>query len=87
MKPDPLATFERLASQAREEASPPTEVADRVLATLCAHPSVASLYEPEYAIVGVGSLIAACAAVVIFAVGVSNDSLLLFSQPFLTVLQ
>ena len=87
MKDDPLANFERLAARAREEASSSTEVADRVLATLHARQPVPSLYEPEYAIVGVGSLIAACAAVVIFAVGVSNDSLLLFSQPFLTVLQ
>lgn len=87
MKNDPLTLFERLASQAQGETTLPTDVADRVLATLQSQQTTAFAREPVYLFFGVGSLVAACAAIVVFWLGSGADELFTFAQPFVTVLQ
>lgn len=86
MKADVLNIFERLASQASEELPLPTNVADRVLATLQSRQKAAVAPEPLYLIFGVASFITACAAMVLFWLGTGDDTLIALVQPFMTVL-
>ncbi len=87
MKNNPLARLDVFATLARDESSPPTDVADRVLATLNARQPIPPAHAPEYFMVGIGSLIAACAASLLFWVSLSDDSLFALAQPFITVMQ
>lgn len=86
MKSDPVATFQRFARQANEESPVATEVASRVLATLRSRQASPMPLEREYYWFGVSSLIAACAASLMFWVLGGDDSLWMLAQPFITVL-
>lgn len=89
MRNDPLAVFERLAAQANEEPAATVDVADKVLAILHSREtaSVSLEREYEYVWIGAGSLLAACAASLVFWIGGGNDSLWTLALPFITVLQ
>ncbi len=87
MKSDPLNTFERFAIQAQGETTSRADVADRVLATLQTQPPTALARDPMYLFFGAGSLVAACAAMVVFWLGTDYDTLFALAQPFVTVLQ
>ena len=86
MKPDPLAALVKLAVPARNEAPVGVDVADQVLATLRSRqPRLASV-EPEYALAGIGSLFAACAALLLVGIGAGDDAFITLAQPFFAVL-
>jgi len=84
MKPDPMVPFERLAALSRQETSSGVDVADRVLQMLHARRSGLARREPEYGLVGIGSLCAACAALVLFGLVSGDDSYVMLVQPFFT---
>ena len=86
MKPDPLAVFDQLAARAAQEMSPHIDVADRVLAALHAPVRRDSDSDSASALFGVSSIVAACAAAVMFIVSTGNDSLVMLAKPFFTVL-
>jgi len=87
MKNDPLAIVERLAARANGEAAANVDVADNVLARLRSREVATVSFEREYVWIGASSVLAACAASLIFWLGTVNDSLWTLVQPFIMVLQ
>lgn len=86
MEYDPLAIVERFASRANAETAVTVDVSDKVLACLQANRSTPASLECEYVWIGAGSLLAACAASLVFWIGSGDDSLWVLAQPFITVM-
>lgn len=80
-----LHDFEQLAGLATAEIPPKLNVADRVLANLKAPLPAKASVDTEYALFGFGSIVAACVAVIFFTTNTSDDSLVMFAEPFITV--
>ncbi len=82
---DPLASFQRLATQAATEQSPSIDVADRVLETLAAQ-RVSRAGDREMAVCGAASVLVAGLALSVLWMRSSDESLLPLVQPFVTIL-
>jgi hypothetical protein len=85
LKPDELVHFDNLARHAAGETPPSTEVADRVLQTLRKTAISEYFDDRKYAAVGVGSIVAACAAIALFTVSSGGDAFIVLAEPFITV--
>ncbi|MCA9081540.1 MAG: hypothetical protein KDA58_13335 [Planctomycetaceae bacterium] len=83
MKQDPLERFDQMAACASGEAAPSTAVVDRVLDTLHQRSRIRAIRESKYALFGYGSVIAACAALILFMMSTGNDPLVALASPFL----
>lgn len=86
MNHDPLDAIEQLAALGADEPAPSTDVSERVVRTLAASRLAPPSLEWDDFVFGVCSLATACAAAVLIWTSVSNDSLLSFAQPFITVM-
>ncbi len=86
MKTEPLKRFVQLASKAAVETGTGTDVAQRVLITLQSRPLRRKSLEPEYLGFCIGSCLAAGTALVVFWMGMSEDTLIALALPFVTVL-
>ena len=86
MKNDELDMFEKLAIEARSESILPVSVAHQVLDTLHARQNYSIPTQRVDLFFGVGSFVAACAALIVFYLGAGEDTLFAFVQLFVTVL-
>lgn len=86
MKKDSLEMFARLAAKGGEESTLPALVADRVIETLQSRQDFAIPTARVEWFFGVGSFVAACAALVFIFTGVGEDTLFAFDQLFVLVL-
>ena len=86
MKNNELDMFEKLAIEARSESILPVSVADQVLDTLHARQNYSIPTQRVDLFFGVGSFVAACAALIVFYLGAGEDTLFAFVQLFVTVL-
>lgn len=86
MNHDPLAVVKHLAASGADEPTPATDVSDRVMRTLAAYrPAPPPLAWDDF-VFGACSIATACAAAFAIWATVSNDALLSFAQPFITVM-
>ena len=86
MKNNELDMFEKLAIEARSESILPVSVAHQVLDTLHARQNYNIPTQRVDLFFGVGSFVAACAALIVFYLGAGEDTLFAFVQLFVTVL-
>jgi len=86
MKNNELDMFEKLAIEARSESILPVSVAHQVLDTLHARQNYHIPTQRVDLFFGVGSFVAACAALIVFYLGAGEDTLFAFVQLFVTVL-
>ena len=86
MKNNELDMFEKLAIEARSESILPVSVAHQVLDTLHARQNYHIPTQRVDLFFGVGSFVAACAALATFYLGAGEDTLFAFVQLFVTVL-
>jgi hypothetical protein len=86
MKNNELDMFEKLAIEARSESILPVSVAQQVLDTLHARQNYSIPTQRVDLFFGVGSFVAACAALIVFYLGAGEDTLFAFVQLFVTVL-
>ena len=86
MKNNELDMFERLAAEGRRESTLPVSVADRVLGTLHAKQNYRIPTQKVDLFFGVGSFVAACAALVVFYLVGGANTLFAFVHLFVTVL-
>ena len=86
MKNNELDMFEKLAIEARSESILPVSVAHQVLDTLHARQNYSIPTQRIDLFFGVGSFVAACAALIVFYLGAGEDTLFAFVQLFVTVL-
>ncbi len=82
MKSDPLLPFENLVTLAKHETTKEIDIAHRVLQTLYARRLRHAWREPEYSLVGFGSLCVACAALLVFSFSTGDDTYIMLVQPF-----
>ena len=87
MNDQALAAFAKATRCARSELTLQVDVADRVLDTLRARRPRRLVAEPELFWMGIGSLAAACIALVVFWISTGNEAYLAMVQPFVTGFQ
>lgn len=87
MNIDPLAVVERLGLRAKSEQGPTMAIENRVLATLHTYRFAPGSLEKDYLLFCAGAFVVACAASILFCAMIGDESLLSFTQSFVTVMQ